>query len=129
MRRLGLEPESERPPETAPASPPEPGSRPFDVLDYAQTAEKVAVMARDVNGLLGQAERTLDSPALKKSVVEVEALGARAADEAKSVLNHAFLLGAGLIVLVLGCALAYNRLAPRLKSSARQHRREPELRS
>jgi hypothetical protein len=130
LRRLGLEPKGEgapEPPATAPT--PEPGSKPFDVLDYAHTAEKVAGMARDVNGLLVQAESTLDSPALKKSVGEVEALSARAADEAKSLLNHAFLLGAGLIVLAFGCALAYGRLAPRLKGSVRQHRREPELRS
>jgi len=129
MRRRGLEPKGEGSPEPTPASPPEPGSKPFDVLDYAHTAEKVAGMARDLNGLLVQAESTLDSPALKKSVGEVEALSARAADEAKSLLNHAFLLGAGLIVLAFGCALAYGRLAPRLKGSVRQHRREPELRS
>ena len=127
MRRLGLEPKGEGAPEPAPA--PEPGSKPFDVLDYAHAAEKVGGMAKDLDVLLAQAQHTLDSPALQKSVDEVEALSARAADEAKSILNHAFLVGAGLILLAFGCALAWSRLAPRLKGSVRQHRREPELRS
>jgi len=127
MRRLGLEPKGEGSPEPAP--PPNPDSKPFDVLDYAHTAEKVAGMAKELDVLLAQAERTLDSPALRKSVEQVEALSVRAADEAKSLLHHAFLLGAGLIVLALVCALAWSRFAPRLRSSTRQHRREPELRS
>jgi len=127
MRRFGIEPKGEGSPEPAP--PPEPGSKPFDVLDYAQTAEKVGGMARELDVLLAQAQRTLDSPAIQKSVDEVEALTARAADEAKSILNHAFLVGAGLILLAFACAVVWSRLSPRWKSSARQPRREPELRS
>ena len=114
MRRLGLEPKGEGSPEP----PSDPNSKPFDVLDYAHTAEKVAGMARELDGLIAQTERTLDSPALQKSVDQVEALSVRAADEAKSLLQYAFLLGAGLIVLTLVCALAWSRFAPRLRSSA-----------
>lgn len=123
MHRFGVEPKTERSPEP----PPEPGSKPFDILEYAQTAEKLAVMAKDLDSLLEQAEGTLDSPALGRSIAEVEALSARAAGEAKSILNHAFLLGAGLVLLVFACALLWSRFAPRQRA-ARSHR-QPELRS
>jgi hypothetical protein len=96
----------------------EPGARtprstdspPFNILDYAHTAEQLTVMAQELNALIRDAGGTLDSPALTR---RLEALGlatARAKADAKSVLDHAFLLGAGLVLLGFACALAYRRL-------------------
>jgi hypothetical protein len=97
-------------------SPPDTNSPPFNILDYAQTAEQITLAAQQLDQLIQEAGRTLDSPALDKRIENLNALANTAKADAKSVLNHAFLLGAGLIVLGFACALVYRRLASRLLS-------------
>lgn len=105
MRRFGVgEPSANTPPS---------GSPPFNVLDYAHTAEQLTIMARELNALIRDAGGTLDSPALSQRLEALSAVSARAKGDATSVLNHAFLLGAGLVLLTFVCALAYRRLTPR----------------
>jgi len=70
-------------------------------------------MAQQLDALLKDANGTLDSPALDKRIAELNAVTARARADAKSVLNHAFLLGAGLILLAFACALTYRRIVSR----------------
>ncbi|HMO65699.1 MAG TPA: hypothetical protein PKE47_10860 [Verrucomicrobiota bacterium] len=103
MRRFGI------------GEPERPGARdadapPFDILDYARTAEQLTEMAREMNALLRATEERLDSPALGRGLAELDRLAARTRADAKSVLNHAFLLGAALVLLAFGCALAHRRL-------------------
>lgn len=93
-------------------------SPPFNILDYARTAEQIATMAKELDGLLKSAGGALGSPALNQSLRELDAIAEGAKADVKSVLNHAFLLGAGLILLTFACALAYRRLAPRGATSA-----------
>lgn len=88
-------------------------SPPFSILDYAHTAEQLTVMVRELNALFRDAGGTLDSPALSQRLEALSAVTARAKADAKSVLNHAFLLAAGLVLLVFVCALAYRWLGPR----------------
>lgn len=88
-------------------------SPPFNILDYARTAEQIATMAKELDGLLQNAGGTLGSPALNQSLRELGAIAEGAKGDAKSILNHAFLLGAGLVLLTFACALAYRRLTPR----------------
>lgn len=103
MKRLGVgEPSS---------SSPDTNSSPFNILDYARTAERIATMAQELDALVKDAGSTLDSPALEKRMADLGALSDRARADAKSVLNHAFLLLAGLIVLVFGSALVYRRVS------------------
>lgn len=105
MKRFGVgEPDSS--PSTAGDSPP------FNVLDYALTAEQLTRMAQELTALLRTTDETLDSPALDRRLKDLESLAAGARADAKSVLNHAFLLAAGLVLLVFACALAYRRLTP-----------------
>jgi hypothetical protein len=92
---------------------------PFNILDYAHTAEKVAMMAKELDALMKDLGGTMDSPALQRQLQGVAAVSERAKADVKSVLNHAFGLGAGLVVLVFACALAYRRLL----SSARDRSR------
>ena len=80
---------------------------PFNILDYAHTAEKIATMAEQLDILIKDTGSTLDSPALDRRISELNTLSERARADAKSVLNHAFLLAAGLILLVLVCGLVY----------------------
>jgi hypothetical protein len=92
---------------------PDTNSPPFNILDYARTAGQIATMAKELDGLIQNAGSTLDSPALNQRLRELGAIAERAKADAKSVLNHAFLLGAGLVLLTFACALAYRRLTPR----------------
>lgn len=105
MKRFGVGEPSTTPPDT--------NSPPFNILDYAKTAEQIAAMAQQLDALIKDAGSTLDSPALDKRIANLNALSDQAKADAKSVLNHAFLLGAGLIVMVFACAVIYRRLAPR----------------
>jgi hypothetical protein len=94
-------------------------SRPFSILDYAHTAEKVTIMATQLDALIKDLSGSIESPALRGQIQELAAVSERAKADAKSVLNHAFVLGAGLVVLMFACALAYRRLASPARPLAR----------
>src|SRR4029450_11324616 len=93
--------------EPEPNSPSKSNSAPFNILDYARTAEQLAVTAKELDVLLRDAGSTLDSPALNKRLEDLRVGAARARADAKSILNHAFLLAAGIVLLSFACALAY----------------------
>jgi len=92
------------------AAPQNTNAPPFNILDYARTAERLTEMARELDTLIKDAGNTLDSPALTKRAQELGAVAARARDDAKSVLNHAFALAVALVVSAFLCALLYRRL-------------------
>ncbi len=102
MKRFGVGEPSTTPPDT--------NSQPFNILDYARTAEQVAIMAKEVDTLLKDTSGTVDSPALDKRIASLNALADRTRADAKSLVNRVFLYAAGLIVLAFGCALAYRKL-------------------
>jgi hypothetical protein len=103
MKRFGVgEPDTNAPP-------PDPNAKPFDILDYAKTAEQVTAMAKELNVAINELNTTLDSPALDK-------LSQEATGDVRGLLNHAFLLAVSLVVLIFGCALAYRLV---LRSSKR----------
>jgi hypothetical protein len=103
MKRFGVGVPSTNPPDT--------NSPPFNILDYAHTAEQVGTMAGQLDALLKDASGTVEAPALDKRIAQLDTIATRARDNARSLLNHAFLLAAGLIVLSFACALLYRRLA------------------
>jgi hypothetical protein len=105
MKRFGVGEPSITPPDT--------NSPPFNILDYARTADQVGAMAQQLDELIKDASGTVDTPALDKRIAQLNALSGRAKGDATAVLNHAFLLLAALIVLSFACALVYRRLAPR----------------
>jgi hypothetical protein len=92
-------------------------SLPFNILDYAHTAEQVTVMADRLHVLF----KDLDTPAWDKRLTQLDTISDRARDNAKSVLNHAFLLATGFLLLSFVCASLYRRLG---RSSA--HPQEPQ---
>jgi hypothetical protein len=102
MKRFGVGEPSTNPPDT--------NSPPFNILDYAHTATQVAAMAQQLDALIKDATGTVEAPALDKRIASLNALAAQTKADAKSLLNHAFLLAAGLIVLCFVCALLYRRL-------------------
>ncbi len=94
------------PPSAAAASAP-PG-KPFNVLDYGQTASQVGGMARDLTGLLHTVDGT--APALGR-------MAQQTGDDLKRVVDHAFWRGLILILVILvgsvPTRLAYRALARR----------------
>ena len=88
------------------APPPATNARPFDILDYATTADRVTAMAAELNVTIKELNTTLDSPALNR-------VSNQATTDVRGILNHAFLLGAGLIVLLFVCALVYRTVTGR----------------
>lgn len=105
MKRFGVGEPATAPPDT--------NSPPFNILDYARTAGQVADAAQKLDVLIKDAGSTLDSPALDKRIADLNELSERTQADAKSVLNHAFFLGAGLILLGFACALIYRRVGLR----------------
>jgi hypothetical protein len=81
-------------------------SLPFNILDYAHTAEQVTTMADRLHALF----KDLDTTAWDKRLTQLDAISDRARDNAKSVLNHAFLLATGFLLLSFVCALLYRRV-------------------
>ncbi len=102
MKRFGVgEP---KPPGASAA--PKTNAKPFDILEYAQTAEKATALAQQLNSVVSNLNSTIESPALEK-------VSKQTSTDVRRLLNHAFLLAAGLVVLVLVCALAYRLVARR----------------
>jgi hypothetical protein len=93
-------------------APPDTNSPPFNILDYARTAEQVANMSQQLNELVKSASGTVETPALDKRIAELNALAGRTRADAKSVLNHAFLLATAFMVLGFACAWVFRRLPP-----------------
>jgi hypothetical protein len=107
MKRFGV---GEPAPPDAPSQPEAAPAPPFNILDYAHTAEQIAAMARQLDLLIQESGSILDSPALDRRIGELDSLAERARADTKSVLNHAFLLATGLIVLVLAAVLIGRRV-------------------
>lgn len=77
-----------------PATPP----RPFEITEYAETANRISEAAVNLSGLMSRVQETLDSPSATRLTPEVEALLAGAEERARRWLYTAFALGCGLIV-------------------------------
>jgi hypothetical protein len=115
MKRFGVgEPSTTSDP--APAT----NARPFDILDYARAAEEFSVTARELDVLLKDLGSTVNSPGWKERLQDVATVSRQVTADARSVLNRAFLLCAGLVLLAFGCALVYRRLNPRMPPGDRE---------
>jgi hypothetical protein len=92
---------------------PDTNSPPFNILDYAKTADQVGNMVKDLNVLVGSVNQS--TPGLQRVSQE-------ASDNLQKVVDHAFRLGLELIgVLLTGtvlAALVYKFFARKLKHSA-----------
>jgi hypothetical protein len=102
MKRFGVGEPSTKPAKT--------NSVPFNINDYAHTAEQVALMARELDGLLKDTGETVSAPMMEKQFAK---LAGQARSDVKSLLDHAFLLAAGLVVLIFACAVTFRLLGRR----------------
>jgi hypothetical protein len=93
---------------------PDNGSPPFNILDYAQTANQIGTMAKDLNTLINS---------VNQSVPQVQVLGAQAGSDLQKVVDHGFRLGLVLIAAFLAGAvvagLAYRFLAEKMTRCSR----------
>ncbi len=87
-------------------------ARPFDILDYAATAKEVTTTIKELNTMINSLDKAV--PQIQRAGETLESAGDR-------LLNRLFLLGAGLVVLlVVGAfiaALTYRRLASKTSSA------------
>jgi hypothetical protein len=100
MKRFGV-----GEPETNPV-PAEAEGPPFNILDYAKTADQITAMAKELTVVINDLNSSLDSPALDR-------LSNQTTNDARGLLNHIFLLAASLVVLVFVCALIYRLVGGR----------------
>jgi len=76
-------------PQPAPVNP---NARPFDILDYATTAKEVTTTLKELNATINSLDKS--APQMQKASAAFENAG-------HHLLNRLFLLGAGLILLLL----------------------------
>jgi hypothetical protein len=92
---------------------PDTNSPPFNILDYAKTADHVDSLAKDLNALV---------ISVNQSVPEIQRLSQQAGADVQKAVDHGFRLGLVLIaVLLAGAVLAgllYRFLAEKLKRPA-----------
>jgi hypothetical protein len=96
---------------------PDTNALPFNIQDYARAAGQFTLLARELNALLTDTTNLLDSPALQQRAQDLEMVARRVKDDARSVLNHAFLLGVALVMFSLAAALVYRWLGIRIRSA------------
>jgi len=75
------------------------GRRPFDIMDYYNTVSAASDTVKQVNVLLGSAERLLGSPSWEQPMPGMFKLANGLASQGKGVITHVFLLGIGLMLL------------------------------
>jgi hypothetical protein len=106
MKRFGVG----EPTTNAPSRSERSDSRPFDILDYAKTADQVGNMAKGLNTLVTSANQ---------SAPEMQRLSRQAATDLRKEVDHGFRLGLVLIAVLLAGAvpagLLYTFFARKLK--------------
>ena len=83
--------------------------RPFDILDYAKTAEQLTAMCKGLNEVMKELNTSLDSPALEARLLAVNRLSDHATGEVRHLIYQVFVLAAALILFTFGCAWAYRK--------------------
>jgi hypothetical protein len=78
-------------------------SKPFDITEYTVAAREMATLASELDSLVNSLDIALESPSLQKATE-------RAETSTRRVLNHAFLIGAGLLVLAFILALIFKAI-------------------
>jgi hypothetical protein len=90
-------------------SEPSADDRPFDILDYAATAERVTVMAQELDTVIRRLDATLASPAMDRRVADLDGVTSRVTDEVRGIITYSFVLAAALVLLVFACSVVYRR--------------------
>jgi hypothetical protein len=114
--KLGLGPPAEGSPLAEPA-------KPFDIDDYRATLVEAGAAIRDLDNLLGTAQRLLDSPGGSQLLPQLLGSIDDVGDESLKIIDRAFLLAALLIVItiagIVAARLAYRWLSMRMVGSPR----------
>jgi len=89
------------------------GRRPFDIMDYYNTALLVSDSVKQANSLLASMEELLASPNWEKRMPVVLKLADGFESEGEELVTHAFLLGLGLMLIFFLGMLILIRYASR----------------
>jgi hypothetical protein len=105
MKRFGV-----GEPNTNPPAPPVTNAPPFNILDYAKTADHVGNTVRELNTLVSS---------LNQSTPQIQRLSQQSSADLQKVVDHGFWLGLILIVVLLGggllAALIYRLILLKLR--------------
>ena len=118
MKRFGVG-------ETNSAGPPNTNSRPFQILDYAQTATHLESMARQLTELIQLLDQTLADTNLARLSAQVAPVVQQAQVGGKGIIDYAFWKGIMAMGLALVFALIYRFLGPRLRPATRPASNSP----
>jgi hypothetical protein len=91
MKRFGV-----GEPSTNPPAPPSTNATPFNILDYAKTADQVGNTVRELNTLVSS---------LNQSTPQLQRLSQQTGADLQKVVDHGFWLGLILVVVLLGGAV------------------------
>ena len=113
--------ESEPEPEPV-ATESESEGRPFDILDYAQTADSITRTAAELNAVLVQLDETAEAGRLQARLHEVESSAEAAIDHthqrAQELTDYIFKRALQLLGVVMSLAVAYLVLRQKLSTKA-----------
>ena len=108
------------PPGEEPETPPDPDGKPFDILDWAKTAEEIGGAAGELRGAITELHELLASDALDTGANRVETAAKKATDAAAEsavdVVDHAAWRGLQLLIAAFVLALVYRFVSGRWMS-------------
>src|SRR5262249_30300401 len=81
---------------------PEPKGKPFDILDYARTAQEIGVAATNLTRLLVEAQGTMRADALTHRINEAQATLVETHSLMRSFANHLAILAVVVILVFFG---------------------------
>jgi hypothetical protein len=118
MKRFGVG-------ETNQAGPPDTNSQPFQILDYAQTATRIELMAWQLTELVRTLDQTLGDTNLARLSAQVSPIVQQAQAGGKEIVDYAFWKVILTIGIALLAALIYRFLSPRLIPATRATTNSP----
>ena len=78
-------------------------SEPFDINDYKETLREATGTVTQLNSLVGEANRLLNSPGWENLLPQLENTIGRVGEESDGVIDHTFVRGVFLIMIWLVC--------------------------
>jgi hypothetical protein len=101
------------PPKPESATPEPPKGKPFDILDYARTAQEIGVAATNLTRLLVEAQGTMGAEALTKRINEAQNTLVQTQSLMRGFANHVAVLVGVLIVIFFALLFVYRLYATR----------------
>jgi hypothetical protein len=104
-----------------------PPGRPFDILDYARTAQEIAAAATNLTTLVVEVQSTVGANSLTERIKEAQASAEATLVQTRKLTNHIALLGGLLIIVFFAALFIYRLLLARIKKTAPKAQGQTEI--